>query len=62
MATSDHTNKFIRKAVTRGIFNYTEKVKKSRLPTSDPNHCPLYHGRTWKRMEKEKQKVMKGKT
>ena len=62
MATSGHTNKFIRKVVTRGISNYTEKVKKSRLPTSDPNHCPLYNGRTWKQMEKLKQKAMKGKS
>ena len=62
MATSGHTNKFIRKVVTRVISNYTEKVKKSRLPTSDPNHCPLYNGRTWKQMEKLKQKAMKGKS
>ena len=33
----------------------------SRLPTSDPIYCPLYHGRTWKKMERQKQKALKGK-
>ena len=59
MATSGHTNKFIRKSFTKWLTNYVERVRKRRLPTSDPSYCPLRHGKDWKKMDRDRIKALK---
>ena len=62
MATSGHKDKFIKKAVIKGLDSFNEKVRRSELPKEDPGYHPLYHNKGWKRMEKDRAKVMKKKT
>ena len=48
----------MRKAVLKGITSYEEKVRKSELPPSNPQFCPLYQGAGWRRLGKAKDKAL----
>ena len=62
MKTSGHSEDFIRTAVTKGIRNFNEKVRRSQLPTGSPGYLPLYQGSNWRKNERSKEKAMKRKT
>ena len=50
--TSGHDDKFVREAVSKGINNFNEKVRRSMLPETDRGYLPLNQGGHWKRNEK----------
>jgi hypothetical protein len=50
------------KAVGKGIGNFKEKVRRSKLQVSDKAFLPLYQGGNWRRNEKAKVKAMKRKS
>ena len=61
MATSGHTQKFIRKAVRKGIDSFGVKLRRSLLPTTRPSYAPLHHSKRWIWLEQRRSKVMKRK-
>ena len=59
MKTSGHKESFIRSAVTRGLESFREKVRRSKLPETNPGFQPLYQNTGWKRNFKAKTKALK---
>ena len=61
MATSGHKDKFILKAVRKGLDSFNENVRRSKLPVDNKLFRPLYHGKNWRRLERDRSKTMKKK-
>ena len=58
MKTSGHQDSFIRQAVTKGIRDFQEKVRRSNLHPTHKQNLPLYQGVGWKRNERSKKKAL----
>ena len=58
MATSGQNDKFIRKLLFKGITQFEEQVRRSNLPTSNPQYS---QGSGWRRLERAKDKALKKK-
>ena len=59
MKTSGHADHFIRTAVTKGIRNFRDRVRRDGLPRSLKGYLPLYQWLDWRRNARSKEKAMK---
>jgi hypothetical protein len=62
MATSGQTDKFILKALRKGLDSFNENVRRSKLPVDNKMYRPLYHGKKLRRLERDGSKSLKKKT
>jgi hypothetical protein len=62
MHQNEDQGSFIREAVSKGIRNSKEKVRRSTLKETDKQYLPLYQDANWRRNMNSKTKAMKRKT
>ena len=59
MSTSGHKDKFMSRALAKGITNYSKKLDRSRLSMDSKNFLPLYQDAKWKTNQRAKSKAIK---